>query len=142
MRVQVYVDTVGDPDKYQAKLAARFPTVRKVVVSKKADSLFPIVSAASICAKVTRDDLLRRWEFEEANLDVSREFGSGYPGGASATARVRRALWRPNDVLPRQHLARASTSQTRPRCNGCSATSTRCLASRPSFGSAGAPPTA
>jgi ribonuclease H2 subunit A len=76
---ELYVDTVGDPAKYQAKLQARFPAVR-VVVSKKADSLFAIVSAASICAKVTRDRLLKDWHFRELALHPSNKLGTGYPG--------------------------------------------------------------
>lgn len=45
------MDTVGDPEKYRIKLSEKFPNV-KFVVAKKADSLYPVVSGASIVAKV------------------------------------------------------------------------------------------
>eukprot|EP01112_Ceratiomyxa_fruticulosa_P007066 TRINITY_DN1821_c0_g1_i1.p1 TRINITY_DN1821_c0_g1~~TRINITY_DN1821_c0_g1_i1.p1 ORF type:complete len:374 (-),score=80.21 TRINITY_DN1821_c0_g1_i1:71-1027(-) len=77
---EVYLDTVGDPGKYQAKLQRIFPSINKIVVSKKADSLFPIVSAASICAKVIRDDRIKNWKFKEDDLPSTiTKFGSGYP---------------------------------------------------------------
>jgi ribonuclease H2 subunit A len=60
------------------KLAKIFPKL-KIKVSKKADSLYPCVSAASICAKVTRDTVLKNWNFVE-NFNVLN-WGSGYPGG-------------------------------------------------------------
>jgi ribonuclease H2 subunit A len=78
---EVYVDTVGPPEKYQRKLEGLFSGA-KITVSKKADSLFPIVSAASIAAKVIRDHRLKTWTFKERNLTaVSTNFGSGYPAG-------------------------------------------------------------
>ncbi|KAF9557028.1 DNA replication licensing factor mcm8 [Mortierella alpina] len=78
---EVYVDTVGPPETYQKKLERLFPSITTIVVAKKADSKYPIVSAASICAKVTRDDVLRHWIFAESGMEetVSRQFGSGYP---------------------------------------------------------------
>lgn len=75
---EVYVDTVGPPDKYRAKLQAEFPDL-SITVAKKADATYPIVSAASVCAKVARDGALEQWRFAEG-LDVPPEaYGSGYP---------------------------------------------------------------
>ncbi len=48
------MDTVGTPAKYENKLRDLFPDIGSITVSKKADSLYPIVSAASICAKVVQ----------------------------------------------------------------------------------------
>lgn len=76
---EVYVDTVGPPEKYQARLSEIFPNY-KITVAKKADSIYPIVSAASIVAKVTRDHALKVWQFHEGLAMDHTEFGSGYPG--------------------------------------------------------------
>jgi ribonuclease HII len=65
----IFVDTVGPPEQYAEKLRRIFDSVpaANIVVSAKADSLYPIVSAASIVAKVTRDTLLEHWKFKEAD---------------------------------------------------------------------------
>lgn len=82
---EVYVDTVGDPEKYRTKLSERFPAI-KFVVAKKADSLYPVVSGASIVAKVTRDRALREWVLDETADNMLRNFGSGYPGDPETKA--------------------------------------------------------
>lgn len=96
---EVYVDTVGDPERYAAKFRNRFPGLEKVVVAKKADSTYRIVGAASIVAKTTRDRKIREWKFPEQersavflagdpNLCVkfSSLTGSGYPSDPSTKA--------------------------------------------------------
>ncbi len=85
---KVFVDTVGDPDKYANKIRCRFPKM-KITVSKKADSLYPIVSASSICAKVVRDQIVQTWkinEFDEQKASI--QYGSGYPSGKNKTTEI------------------------------------------------------
>ncbi|KAI4352903.1 hypothetical protein L6164_007110 [Bauhinia variegata] len=76
---EVFLDTVGDAEKYETKLSKHFPSI-KFVVAKKADSLYPVVSGASIVAKVTRDRALQNWVLDETAENMHTNYGSGYPG--------------------------------------------------------------
>ncbi|KAL5594036.1 hypothetical protein BROUX41_001088 [Berkeleyomyces rouxiae] len=92
----VYVDTIGSPAVYQAKLQKLFPTVG-ITVAKKADSLYPVVSAASVCAKVTRDVALEVMyrphatgaEGRTKDGELAMDWGSGYPGDGRCTGWLR-----------------------------------------------------
>jgi len=95
----LFVDTVGPPAAHQKKLERLFPGVA-VTVAKKADSLYPCVSAASVCAKVTRDAALDVL-YEHAGHrpvpgdDAGSEepgWGSGYPSNARCVAWLRRNM--------------------------------------------------
>lgn len=164
------MDTVGDADRHRERLEQRFPGIH-FTVCPKADSLYPIVSAASIvakarsfavvaqsfplppcrhcshstprilhgslppcphalvvkllpvsivvivcCVQVMRDVSLREFAFREQQLAPSREWGSGYPSGASFCSCCRRNL--ENDHIckpPRcavQHRDAAATKRT------------------------------
>lgn len=76
----VFVDTLGKPETYKKQLSDRFPGYSFTVCSK-ADSIYPVVGAASIFAKVTRDFNLEHWKPQGSSLSFDREFGSGYPSG-------------------------------------------------------------
>jgi ribonuclease H2 subunit A len=83
----LYVDTVGVASKYQAQLAELFPDIPTIVVESKADAKYPIVSVASIIAKVTRDRCMETLQKENAALG---DLGSGYPGDAKTKAWLER----------------------------------------------------
>ena len=61
------VDTVGDPGKYKSELQFKFQHLPNKIdfrVESKADDTYSVVSAASICAKVNRDSILKNWVFK------------------------------------------------------------------------------
>lgn len=142
IRTQVFVDPVGPHEVYEAKLRAIFPTLQFTVVPK-ADALFPVVSAASIVAKVTRDVMLEVWAFSEAEaragLGADREFGSGYPSGASAVSAPFLPATRHPPIRLKLTRHNFHGSQTRALLRGSSAIGTPSSATRPSHGTAGAP---
>lgn len=90
---EIYIDTIGSPSVYQKRLERIFPTTH-ITVAKKADSLYPCVSAASVCAKVTRDAALEvcyqsyiasPTQTEEQPNVSAQGWGSGYPSDAKCT---------------------------------------------------------
>ena len=71
---KVYVDTVGPPEKYKEIIDKKLNNKNiEVKVEKKADATYECVSAASIVAKVTRDQIIDNLEIED------KDCGSGYP---------------------------------------------------------------
>ncbi|KAI0156392.1 ribonuclease H2 subunit A [Xylariaceae sp. FL1272] len=99
---EIYVDTIGAPLTYQNKLSRIWPSI-KITVAKKADSLYPCVSAASVCAKVTRDAALdvlfearqremQRLKGEEEGEALGETWGSGYPSDARCVGWLRRNM--------------------------------------------------
>ncbi len=71
--------TVADcPDVNEEGFTARFKAVlppgMEVIAKHKADDTYPVVSAASIIAKVTRDRMM-----EDIRAEFGTDVGSGYP---------------------------------------------------------------
>ncbi|PBP28050.1 ribonuclease HII [Diplocarpon rosae] len=106
---EIFIDTIGNPATYQKRLERIFPTA-KVTVAKKADSLYPCVSAASVCAKVTRDaalevlyesylptqdqaeDVEKMVGTKSAKAAEENSWGSGYPSDARCTSWLKRNM--------------------------------------------------
>jgi len=96
----VYVDALGPSVPYQAYLSSLFPTL-SITVTPKADSIYTIVGAASVAAKVTRDAWIGAWTYEEAKDSAISDsplrgegipLGSGYPSDPKTKAWLMSAL--------------------------------------------------
>lgn len=87
--VKGFVDTLGPAAKYEARLNSLFPSIHFTVKSK-ADSLYPVVGAASIVAKVTRDRTLKSW-FSQS-YGAGDDCGCGYPSDPKTVAWLRKNL--------------------------------------------------
>ena len=94
---EIYIDTIGSPATYQKRLERIFPTTM-ITVAKKADSLYPCVSAASVCAKVTRDAALKVCYQSyilstEGGLEAKGDgWGSGYPSDGRCISWLKRNI--------------------------------------------------
>ncbi len=68
----------------------------KIIAEHKADSIYPVVSAASIIAKVERD-----WEIDKIAKQLGLEIGSGYPADSYTISTIKENM--KNEAL-RQHI--------------------------------------
>ncbi|MFG1545855.1 MAG: ribonuclease HII [Thermoplasmataceae archaeon] len=86
-----YVDSF---DVNEERLTARLSSLtgKNVICRHKADALFPVVSAASIVAKVVRDS-----EIEKLKLTYG-DFGSGYPSDPRTVAFLERSISSNDDL--------------------------------------------
>lgn len=66
---RIIADQVGPPGKQEMVMRKYLGNLIdkncKIICESKADDKYPVVSAASICAKVTRDTTLMDWKFPE-----------------------------------------------------------------------------
>lgn len=107
----IFIDTVGDPETYKQRLTSVLgEAFGRFVIEKKADAKYKVVSAASIIAKVTRDTLLRAWQWKEQGVALDKDFGSGYPGDDTCVRWVERAR---HPVFGFPNLVRFSWSTVR-----------------------------
>jgi ribonuclease HII len=95
--VEVYIDEVKGVKKVVEKECSKLFGKRcKLVFESQADSKYPIVSLASIIAKVSRDLSI------SSNISVHGDFGSGYPSDPRAVLwleRVYNSLEHPPPIV-------------------------------------------
>jgi len=101
---RAFVDAADvNPNRFAANLQSRFKKERgegaegelEIISESKADERYPVVSAASIVAKVRRDRSIKQLEAE-----IGDEIGSGYPADPKTIQFLRRLLKEKADIPP------------------------------------------
>lgn len=86
----VYVDAVDvDEMRFARDISDLLDRKIEIVSEHKADSTYPIVSAASIIAKVRRD-----MEIENIKIELGYDIGSGYPSDPKTIEALKRMIER------------------------------------------------
>jgi ribonuclease H2 subunit A len=71
---RILLDQLGPPSKHVFEMRKQCGNLlspeTEVISESKADDKYPVVSAASIVAKVTRDNLLENWVFVETKVGL------------------------------------------------------------------------
>lgn len=91
---EVYIDLPENSTKFVPELKAALSYSPKVIAEHKADAKYPVVSAASIIAKVTRDRRVK-----DIEKKIGMEFGSGYPSDPRTKAFLGEYM-KTHDALP------------------------------------------
>lgn len=92
---QAYIDSADTSERrFETMILRELRTRPRLIVRHKADALYPVVSAASIIAKVERDRRVRAIE-EELGVEI----GSGYPSDRVTIAFLERYV-ADNGTLP------------------------------------------
>lgn len=86
-----YIDCIGPSTRRFSNLLANSGISCSLVVEHRADERYPVVSAASIIAKVTRDRKLDSFK------QLYGDFGSGYPSDPKTRAFLEKHI---NETLP------------------------------------------
>jgi ribonuclease HII len=93
--VRVYVDAAdANAQAFKERVLRRLGVRVDLISEHKADDTYPVVSAASILAKLTRDE-----EMARISSEVGENVGSGYTSDPVTMAFIERAI-RENGVLP------------------------------------------
>ena len=77
---KIIIDSPQTPAVFTKMIEEKLNSKRDVLCSFKADDIYPVVSAASVVAKYTRDSII-----EELKLEFG-DFGSGYPSDPKTRA--------------------------------------------------------
>jgi ribonuclease HII len=77
---RIIIDSPQAPKVFTSMINEKLVSVRDILCSFKADDIYPVVSAASVVAKFTRDSII-----EELKAEYG-DFGSGYPSDPKTRA--------------------------------------------------------